>query len=458
MEAFKLAIERMTGQNIALCENLDLFENFTKDNVNLGYSQFNELLLSLGYDRVNKSFFQFLSDGTADFKEHTAISNIEQFCSQVNRAIEYFLRLYGNIKFGYKRLSSVSNEEEFKFWYESFQPYPEEYYRLRHEPLIKVDKIDNDDTYLLGYIIQRQINDALGQNPNDIEALQLKEKMSSAIEKGKRNHKAYLASDHMDVYVATSMRQKHEYLFISRITELIFNHDHLKDLKIRYFDPTQAYCSDRIDKGIAEALMLKRAACTIYLAQETDTLGKDSELASTLAQGKTVIAYIPRGDKTYVDKLLQDLENLNQEKSRKQIIVEQLRMFDPDLCWADKELRRWIDTTDNSESYGLQLLYKTVQSKYEKRATTLKDTHPLGIQVNLETGVANGVIVAREIEECAKLVRNVLLGLLEFTIEEEVRHGIPYIFLKEKITGSVFRVSTGEKLLVNAFWNYYLPK
>ena len=46
-------------------------------------------------------------------------------------------------------------------------------------------------------------------------------------------------------------------------------------------------------EGLAEALMLRRAACTIYFAQENDTLGKDSELASTLAQGKPVIAFVP---------------------------------------------------------------------------------------------------------------------------------------------------------------------
>ena len=40
--------------------------------------------------------------------------------------------------------------------------------------------------------------------------------------------------------------------------------------------------------------MLKRAKCTVYSVQDTDTLGKDSELAATLAQGKPVIAYVPR--------------------------------------------------------------------------------------------------------------------------------------------------------------------
>src|SRR5689334_21124835 len=92
---------------------------------------------------------------------------------------------------------------------------------------------------------------------------------------GKRNQEAYLASDHMDVYVATSMREKHEFLQVSRISDKIFKDELLKSRNLRYFDPTQAYCEDRIDKGISEGLMLKRAICTIYMAQESDTLGKD---------------------------------------------------------------------------------------------------------------------------------------------------------------------------------------
>src|SRR6202035_3394250 len=68
----------------------------------------------------------------------------------------------------------------------------------------------------------------------------------------------------------------------------------VRKLKLRYFDPTQSQCSYRIDKGLVEALMLKRARCTVYMVQESDTMGKDSELASTLAQGKPVIAYVPR--------------------------------------------------------------------------------------------------------------------------------------------------------------------
>ena len=46
--------------------------------------------------------------------------------------------------------------------------------------------------------------------------------------------------------------------------------------------------------------MLRRASVTIYMTQDIDTLGKDSELAATLAQGNIVIAYV---ESTTVDEL-----------------------------------------------------------------------------------------------------------------------------------------------------------
>lgn len=448
-------LEKLTGQEIPLKENLSFLDSFHPDSMDLGYSQFNELLLFLGYDRISASFFQFIVDGSVYHNVESKISSCELFKNQVDKVIEFSLRLYGNIKFGYKRLSSESYEDEFVEWHDKFQPIDPVYFKERHNPLIPIKKIQDADTYLLGYLIQDELSRKLKEDPDNQILKEQKAKMIEAIECGRGNHNAYLASDHMDVYVATSMRLKHEYLFVSRITEQIFTNNKLIDLKIRFFDPTQAYCSDRIDKGIAEALMLKRAVCTIYLAQETDTLGKDSELASTLAQGKTVIAYIPKGDKQYVDQLLEDLRKLEPGKSTKDLIVEQLQIFNPAICWSNHDFRIWLEESPDLQ-YGLEMLYQSVENKYESRARTLKETHPLGIQVNLETGVANGVIVTRDIEECAELVRNVLLGQLEFNVVEESRGGIPYVFLKEKITGSIYRVSSGDKLLSNTFWNYYL--
>ena len=91
---------------------------------------------------------------------------------------------------------------------------------------------------------------------------------------------------------------------------------------------------------------------------------------------------------------------------------------------------------------------------YEKRAKTLIDHHPLGLQVNLATGVSNGVLVVRSISKCALLLRRILLNEMEFDIEEKDN----YIFLRERISKCIYRVTTGDKFLTNAFWNFYLKK
>jgi len=246
---------------------------------------------------------------------------------------------------------------------------------------------------------------------------------------------------------------------VNGLVNKIFGGVVLSDLKLRWFDPTQAYCNDRIDKGLAEGLMLKRADLTLYFVQESDTIGKDSELAATLAQGKPVVAYVPVGDAAFVNKLISDLEELYPEKSKMSLIFEQLQVYEPEAAWADPDVRGWLDNpnTDICE-VGITRLKESVQKHYEKRADTLMNKHPLGIQVCLKTGVANGLLVVRSVDDCAKLIRKILLNELEFTIESVDKDGNKYYLLRETITNCVFRVMSGDKLLTNAFWNFYLDQ
>jgi len=262
----------------------------------------------------------------------------------------------------------------------------------------------------------------------------------------------------MDIYVATSMRERHEFAIVNDVLKQIFEQEKLKNLKLRYFDPTQAYCNDRIDKGLSEALMLKRAACTLYLAQESDTLGKDSELASTLAQGKPVIAYVPEINNEYLDKYINLIKELNPKQIESKIIIEQLRLFDPGLAWdSANDVHKWLSSPDVFDiEKGKKLLLSKMENLYNKRAKTLKETHPLGIQVNLDTGVANGVLVVRSVQQCVDLIYNIMTNKLEFRIEEKRVDDKIYIFLKEKISDSIFRVVTGDDFLTNIFWNFYL--
>ena len=420
----------------------------------LGCSQLNELLLLLGYDRVTQAFFQFLVDGTLQYQPGSALQSIEALESGVERARQLSLLFFGNVKFGFKKLAH--DVDELSFYHAATQPLDTDFFKQRHDPIHPVDPIPSSDTYYLGYVVQKEIEGRLKSNPHDEAAVADSRALERVREKGIRNHRAYLVSDHVDVYVATSMRRRHEYLEVAEFTNAVFNDERIRALKLRWFDPTQAYCSDRIDKGLAEALMLKRAKCTLYLAQELDTLGKDSELASTLAQGKPVIAYVPSpSDKDVVDSVSRLARLYSQPEAS--IILERLQAISPSLAWTDPQVRRWLDVpTEMDQDRATALLVRTAREHYDKRAETLRESHPLGIQVNLETGVANGVLVVRSAPKCAELIVRIVTGTLEFRIEKKLLNGVEYNFLRETISDSIFRVMTGDAMLANSFWNFYL--
>lgn len=420
-------LEDLTGQHPPLNPASDSVPRFPGGG--LGYSQFNELLLLFGYDRVTHSFFQFLADGTLDYQPGCAIQSIDHLEVAVERARQLSLLFFGNVKFGFKKLARDS--DELSFYHASTQSGTTEDLGQRHEPIYPVDPIASDETYYLGYIVQQELRERLQKNPNDGAALSEKKTLERVREKGIRNQQAYLVSDHLDVYIATSMRRRHEYAEVAEFARQVFSHDPIGSLNLRWFDPTQAYCLDRIDKGLAEALMLKRAKCTLYLAQESDTFGKDSELASTLAQGKPVIAYVPSPtDQEVLDSVTR--LSLLYSQTEASVILERLQALSPNLAWADAQVRRWLDVpAEMDRDRALTLLVRTARDHYDKRAETLKDSHPLGIQVNLDTGVANGVLVVRSIADCAELIFRIITRTLQFCIEKKTIENVEYHYLRD---------------------------
>ena len=208
----------------------------------------------------------------------------------------------------------------------------------------------------------------------------------------------------------------------------------IKDLKIRYFDPTQSYCELNRDKGLIEGLMLKRAKCTIYMVQESDTFGKVSELASTLAQKKPVIAFIPDYNKEelcvkikkypleyikerififkaenvfddieILNELDKDLYELNEIFDKYIKEYEAYRLEQPFSLWIDKEEQFKTQNTNFKEICEILAIF--AKKYWDKRANTLKHYHPLGMQIDLDSGVANGVLVVRRVDICVKIRR-----------------------------------------------------
>ena len=84
---------------------------------------------------------------------------------------------------------------------------------------------------------------------------------------------------------------------MSRICERIFSAPELAKYHVRYFDPTLSAANYHEDKGMIECLMVKTSKLLLYFAQNKESLGKVSEYAMALSQGKSVIVYCPDNQK-----------------------------------------------------------------------------------------------------------------------------------------------------------------
>ena len=105
-----------------------------------------------------------------------------------------------------------------------------------------------------------------------------------------KNTKYYLSMvGELDVYVATSMRNRKDFRNMANICEQIFQFNKLKQFNLRYFDPTLSAAAGHEDKGLIECLMVKCAKVLVYCAGQSDSFGKDAEAAMALSLGKPVI-------------------------------------------------------------------------------------------------------------------------------------------------------------------------
>jgi len=186
----------------------------------------------------------------------------------------------------------------------------------------------------------------------------------------------------LDVYVATSMRSRQDFRTMADTCEKIFADPRLKDLNLRYFDPTLSAAGGHEDKGLIECLMVKCAKLLVYSAGEKESYGKDAEAAMALSLGKPVIFY----------------------------------------CDQDQRLRFY------------------------------RDVHPLSRLIEFETGVAVGAMVTDTLEEVPELIRRTFENTMVYFLEQS-KPG--FLRLKEKLTDSVVRLQTNDRLLTEAFWNHY---
>lgn len=448
-------LELLTGQASDLKDNFDKYVNVKAfENGEIGVSTLNELLLSAGFDRVSEGFFALLFRGEPKiYEDGMRIIGLSDLKKKVDRVRIYGALKYGNFKFAFKKWAMMSYEKLLDEL-EEYKPRRATYYSERTKSAESIERISAEDTPLLGHVS--------GETAVDIKGEGFKERIENAKNIGDKNFIKYLTSNKMDVYVATSMRLYRDYINMSRFVEGVFNAPEIIALKIMYFDPTQVYSNERICKSLIESLMLKRAKCTVYCAQEAETLGKDSELAVTLAQGKPVIVYVPciENDNEFKKELIEISKKENEEAPIAPL-RRYLVMNFPQVVLEEPALLTIHDT--DKLATVLTQKYKVF---YEEKAKLLNTIHPLAIQMDLSTGVANGVLLVRSAKQCVKVLYGVLTRQLEYTIEEEepwnaIRAKGDYqktYIIREKITNSPFRVVIGDTLMTNSFWNFYLEQ
>jgi hypothetical protein len=125
------------------------------------------------------------------------------------------------------------------------------------------------------------------------------------------------------------------------------------------------------------------------------------------------------------------------------------------------EYRQWLDLTTRENKKNPNLLKKIRSDlvgilvantvRFENRAKLFREIHPLALQVVLSTGVLNGILVVRSVEQCATVLENLVKNRLDLKLEKDANN----YRLIEMNTGSTIRVISRHRLLRHAFQAFY---
>lgn len=122
--------------------------------------------------------------------------------------------------------------------------------------------------------------------------------------------------------------------------------------------------------------------------------------------------------------------------------------------------RRWLDSIrvenpappiEQDVRAHVERILVAVAVRFEGRARLFREQHPLALQVIVSTGVLNGMLVARSIDRCARLVAALLRNNQELELVDDDDN----YRLIEKSTGSIIRVISRHSLVVNSFTTFY---
>ena len=243
--------------------------------------------------------------------------------------------------------------------------------------------------------------------------------------------------------------------FANRQQELLFSADDVLDEAVaseKELEERYQRVADRFDNARRVAL----ANTDLYLSMVNDL---DVYVATSMRTRQDFRDMASDCDRIFSDDRL---ESLN------------LRYFDPTLAAAagheDKGLieclmvkcsKALVYCAGDRESYGkdAEAAMALSQGKpvifycnQERRRRFYRDVHPLSRLIEFETGVAVGAMVTDSLSEVSTLLWRVFENKMEYTLEQS-KPG--YLRLLDRLTGSVVRLQSSDRMLTETFWNHY---
>ena len=428
----------------------------TIDSDPISRSQLNQLLL-LGHEAaMSEGFFRYywlevpatsthpykldtIEGYSADFKDRNAISSIEHLRWGLYRLYVDGLLYYGNVREAYRQLRAMSFDEISHQQKRRCFDFNSKFGLLHRGAPLTLSQIPKDDRYLISEMACKSYAPAEGKDDSLLDTLTATYKTLS---KGRRTRSF------------TVKELIHGGNAQSRQMELEFSASEFLDEKITSVAGLKKHARYKMRFDAARTAALENTQTYLSMVNDLDVY-----VATSMRTRDDFRRMAERCAAIFGDKRLQDLD---------------LRYFDPTVsaapCHEDKGLieclmvkcaKVLIYMAEEKESYGKDAEAAMALSlgkpviflcDEEQRSRFYKDVHPLSRLIDFKSGVAVGSIVTSRTDLVPLILERLFSNAMEY---ELFRAQNGYLHLKEKITDSIVRVQTNDRLLRETFWNHY---
>ena len=458
LEEFKLFSLDSGGIGSWLTKDADIeiFERFDQIETSpIKKVQLNQLLV-MGHEApMSNGFFRYYwcetpEDHPYDVKtveyfpnepiEDYKIRSLNEFKWGIARLFIDSLLYWGNVRTGYRELRNLNHKQLVEL-------YSNKRYKIEdivsRGPCLELENITKDKRYLISEMASKSYEAEVGVEEGLYELLlqsfrYFRKNSTDPITIGKLINSDFVEKNYKP-----------------RQAELNFSADELIDIPV----DSEEDIKNSFDELYGEYSSARKAALLNtkrYLSMVSDL---DVYVATSMRTRQDFRDMANKTEKIFTHECLQDLE---------------IRYFDPTLsaasghenkglieCLMVKCSKVLIYCAGEKESYGKDAEAAMALSlgkpviflcDHEQRTRFYKEVHPLSRLIHFETGVAMGTIVTDKEEDVSLLIERIFENKMEYDLEHD---GDGYLRLKERITKSVVRLQTNDRLLNETFWNHY---